>query len=85
MLERFNSWSDGGAARSVRIDDLITRSHALPRDRQSSLVLPQLPAREMITLPKLRDTLRDRKYEVAVDLETATRARGAIERMVSIT
>ena len=39
---------------------------------------------KMITLTKLRDALRDRKYEVAVDAETAERARGAIERMVSI-
>jgi quinolinate synthase len=39
---------------------------------------------KMITLPKLRDALRDRKYEVTVDAATAERARGAIERMVSI-
>jgi quinolinate synthase len=39
---------------------------------------------KMITLPKLRDALRDRKYEVTVDTETARRACGAIERMVSI-
>ena len=37
-----------------------------------------------ITLPKLRDSLCDRKYEVTVDGDTATRARGAIERMVAI-
>jgi len=40
---------------------------------------------KMITLPKLRDSLRDRQYEVTVDPETANRARLAIERMVSIT
>jgi quinolinate synthase len=39
---------------------------------------------KMITLPKLRDALRDGKYEVTVDAATAERARGAIERMVSI-
>jgi quinolinate synthase len=39
---------------------------------------------KMITLAKLRDSLRDRKFEVMVDAKTAERARGAIERMVSI-
>jgi quinolinate synthase len=37
-----------------------------------------------ITLTKLRDALRDRKYEVTVDEEIAARARRAIERMVEI-
>ena len=40
---------------------------------------------KMITLVKLRDSLRDNKYEVTVAPETADRARLAIERMVSIT
>jgi quinolinate synthase len=40
---------------------------------------------KMITLPKLRDALRDRKYVVTVEPRTAARARRAIERMVSIT
>jgi quinolinate synthase len=40
---------------------------------------------KMITLTKLRDALRDNKYRVTVDPETADRARLAIERMVSIT
>ena len=39
---------------------------------------------KMITLPKLRDSLRDMKYEVRVDPETAARARIPIDRMVSI-
>ncbi|MGZ4481112.1 MAG: quinolinate synthase NadA [Gaiellales bacterium] len=38
-----------------------------------------------ITLPKLRDSLRDRKHVVTVPAETAARARGAILRMVEIT
>jgi quinolinate synthase len=38
---------------------------------------------KMITLEKLRDSLRDWRYEVTVEEETATRARGAIERMVA--
>ena len=38
----------------------------------------------MITLPKLRDSLRDLKFEVKVDPEIAERARLPIERMVAI-
>ena len=39
---------------------------------------------KMITLPKLRDSLRDLKYEVSVPEEIAELARIPIERMVSI-
>lgn len=39
---------------------------------------------KMITLEKLRDSLRDMRYEVRVSDELAARARGAIERMVAI-
>jgi len=39
---------------------------------------------KMITLEKLRDSLRDWKYEVTVEPEIAARARGAIERMVAL-
>ena len=39
---------------------------------------------KMITLEKLRDSLRDRKHVVTVEPEIAARARGAIERMVAI-
>jgi quinolinate synthase len=39
---------------------------------------------KMITLPKLRDSLRDWKYEVTVPPEIAERARGAIDRMIAI-
>jgi quinolinate synthase len=38
----------------------------------------------MITLPKLRDSLRDRKHEVKVPEDVAERARVPIERMVAI-
>jgi quinolinate synthase len=40
---------------------------------------------KMITLPKLRDTLRDMRPEVRVPEEIARRARVPIERMVAIT
>ena len=39
---------------------------------------------KMITLPKLRDALRDEVHEVKVDPATADRARVPIERMVAI-
>ena len=39
---------------------------------------------KMITLPKLRDALRDGVYEVSVPAATADAARLAIERMVAI-
>jgi quinolinate synthase len=39
---------------------------------------------KMITLEKLRDSLRDWKHVVTVEPETAARARGAIERMVAL-
>ncbi|MEZ5077995.1 MAG: quinolinate synthase NadA, partial [Solirubrobacterales bacterium] len=39
---------------------------------------------KMITLPKLRDSLKEMRFEVRVDPETAERARLPIERMVAI-
>ena len=39
---------------------------------------------KMITLPKLRDSLRDMRFEVKVPAEIAERARIPIERMVAI-
>jgi quinolinate synthase len=39
---------------------------------------------QMITLPKLRDSLREMKFEVSVSPEIAARARIPIERMVAI-
>ena len=39
---------------------------------------------KMITLPKLRDSLRDLKFEVSVSADVAGRARLPIERMVAI-
>jgi quinolinate synthase len=39
---------------------------------------------KMITLPKLRDSLREMKFEVSVPREIAERARIPIERMVAI-
>jgi quinolinate synthase len=39
---------------------------------------------KMITLKKVRDSLRDGKFEVTVEPEIAARARGSIDRMVAL-
>ena len=39
---------------------------------------------KMITLEKLRDSLRDGKHVVTVEPAIASRARGAIDRMIAI-
>jgi len=39
---------------------------------------------KMITLEKVRDSLRDGVHEVTVEPEIAARARGAIDRMVAL-
>jgi quinolinate synthase len=39
---------------------------------------------KMITLPKLRDALRETKYEVRVPEEIAVKARTPIDRMVAL-
>jgi quinolinate synthase len=39
---------------------------------------------KMITLPKVRDALRDLKFEVRVPQDVAERARVPIDRMVAI-
>jgi quinolinate synthase len=39
---------------------------------------------KMITLEKVRDSLRDRVHEVRVPADVAVRARGAIDRMIAI-
>ncbi len=47
-------------------------------------VIAKRGSKGMITLPKLRDSLRDLKFEVKVEPEVAERARVPIERMVAI-
>ena len=51
----------------------------IPANAEASCVFMK-----MITLPKLRDALRDRKFEVRVDPATAAKARVPIDRMVAI-
>jgi quinolinate synthase len=51
----------------------------IPANAEASCVFMK-----MITLPKLRDALRDGRFEVKVDPGTAARARVPIDRMVAI-
>jgi quinolinate synthase len=51
----------------------------IPANAEASCVFMK-----MITLPKLRDALRDGRFEVKVDPETAVKARVPIDRMVAI-
>jgi quinolinate synthase len=51
----------------------------IPANAEASCVFMK-----MITLPKLRDALRDGKFEVKVDPDTAAKARVPIDRMVAI-
>jgi quinolinate synthase len=72
---------------------VATETGIIHRMEQESPGKQFIPANEaavckymkMITLPKLRDSLRELKYEVRVPDEIAKRARVPIERMVSIT
>jgi quinolinate synthase len=63
--------------------------HPLEQENPDKTFLPANRAAvcrymKMITLPKLRDALRDRRPVVTVDAEIAKRARLPIERMVAI-
>src|SRR6185437_1835657 len=51
----------------------------IPANAEASCVFMK-----MITLPKLRDALRDGRFEVKVDAQTAEKARVPIDRMVAI-
>jgi quinolinate synthase len=63
--------------------------HRMQQESPDKRFIPANPAAvcrymKMITLPKLRDTLRDMKHEVRVPAPVAQRARIPIDRMVSI-
>jgi quinolinate synthase len=63
--------------------------HPLEQENPDKSFVPANPAAvcrymKMITLPKLRDALRDLKPQVKVDPQIAELARVPIERMVSI-
>ncbi len=63
--------------------------HPLEQENPGKTFVPANPGAvcqfmKMITLPKLRDALRDMRPAVTVDPETARRARVPIERMVAL-
>jgi quinolinate synthase len=95
--ERTHMLSTGGMldfARESDADTFIVATetgmlHPLAKDNPGKAFIPANRAAacrymKMITLPKLRDTLRDLSPEVKVDPKLAARARVPIERMVSI-
>jgi len=65
---------------------ILYRMHKLAPDKQFLPVSESAVCKymKMITLEKLRDSLRDLKYEVRVPPEIAERARIPIERMVAL-
>jgi quinolinate synthase len=95
--ERTHMLSTGGMlnfARESHSDTFIVATetgmlHPLVKENPGKEFIPANRAAacrymKMITLPKLRDTLRDLGPEVKVEPELAVRARVPIERMVSI-
>ncbi len=95
--ERTHMLSTGGMlnfARSSRADTFIVATetgmlHPLEKENPGKEFIPANRAAacrymKMITLPKLRDALRDLKPVVKVDPELAKRARVPIDRMVAI-
>ena len=66
---------------------ILHRLHREAPEKRFEAVSEQAICRymKMITLEKLRDSLRDWRHVVTVPEEVAARARGAIERMVAIT
>jgi quinolinate synthase len=96
--ERTHMLSTGGMldfARSSEADTFIVATetgmlHPLAKENPGKRFIPanrKAACRymKMITLPKLRDALRDLSPQVKVDPELAERARIPIERMVAIT
>jgi quinolinate synthase len=95
--ERTHMLSTGGMlnfARSSDADTFIVATetgmlHPLAKENPDKRFIPANRAAacrymKMITLPKLRDALRDLKPVVRVDPELAERARVPIDRMVAI-
>ena len=85
MLEHVEGHPDGSFIVATENGMLYPLQQAAP---QANLIEANRMAfckyMKMITLPKLRDSLRDMKFEVSVPAEVAERARLPIERMVAI-
>jgi quinolinate synthase len=85
MLRYVREHADGDFVVATETGMLHPLRKAAPRARLTA-ANPKAVCKymKMITLPKLRDALRDLKYEVTVPAEIAERARLPIERMVAI-
>jgi quinolinate synthase len=96
--ERTHMLSTGGMlsfARESEASEFIVATetgmlHPLAKENPGKSFIPANRAAackymKMITLPKLRDSLRDLRPQVKVDPRVAERARAPIERMVAIT
>jgi quinolinate synthase len=85
MLEHVEANPDGSFIVATENGMLYPLQQAAP---QANLIEANRMAyckyMKMITLPKLRDSLRDLKYEIKVPADVAARARVPIERMVAI-
>ncbi len=85
MLEHVEAHPDGSFIVATENGMLYPLQQAAPR---ANLIEANRMAfckyMKMITLPKLRDSLRDDKFEVSVPAAIAERARIPIERMVAI-
>jgi quinolinate synthase len=80
---------DGAAAREAVVATEVGMLYGLSQAAPDMRFIPAnaeatCAFMKMITLPKLRDSLRDGRYEVRVPDEIARRARVPIERMVAI-
>jgi quinolinate synthase len=89
MLEYAERAEHGGGKRAAVVATEIGMLHPL---RMAAPDVEFIPANaeasckfmKMITLPKLRDALRDMQYEVSVPKHIAVRARVPIDRMVAL-
>jgi quinolinate synthase len=74
---RFVVATETGVLHRLRRENPAKQFHALADSAECRFM-------KLITLEKLRDSLRDLKYEVSVSSEIAGRARRAIDRMLAI-
>jgi quinolinate synthase len=74
---RFVVATETGVLHRLRRENPAKQFHALADSAECRFM-------KLITLEKLRDSLRDLKYEVSVPAEIAGRARRAIDRMLAI-
>jgi quinolinate synthase len=89
MLEYAESSEREGGPDQVVVATEVGMLHPLRMAAPSTEFIPanaeaSCQFMKMITLPKLRDALRDMKYEVRVPEQIAVRARVPIDRMVAI-